>query len=461
MENHQNVGLQEANQLDSQKREMENAREREVNRQREEAEALEREEAERIQTWKTLEEQRILWGRERQEKEDQNRRRLEIEELSRSREEKERLSSEVVKNEPVFSPSSSSRPEISAPPVALRPNIGPPPIASRPEIAPPPIASRPEFAPPPIASRPDIAPPPIASRPELAPPPIASRPDISPLTTRPVKDAPPPMGGRLSFAPPDATPSVPIRPSTQAIDSVHSSSLTSGTFPSRMFPYSNRIEPAFVIREWTDKSGSFKVNAVLISVENNKVHLRKGETGGKITIQLDKLHPNDIDYIRSIPGYGNVATTIPSAQKIPQQNRTVVDANILAQAAAIKISEPPSSSFVYNGFDWKIWLVNAGVSPGDAIAYGRKFCAEKLDSTSISSLDRELLRALGVSEGDIIRIKRAVVESISVNEEGYNSRELEAQTRNLEKIRKVKNFIINFPGIKLALIVCGLRRKVR
>ena len=81
--------------------------------------------------------------------------------------------------------------------------------------------------------------------------------------------------------------------------------------------------------------------------------------------------------------------------------------------------------------------MKAGVSQGDAMTYGQKFCTEKLDSSSISSLDRDLLRALGVSEGDIIRIKRAVVDSISVDESSSAARELEAQNRNLEKIRKV------------------------
>jgi hypothetical protein len=177
-----------------------------------------------------------------------------------------------------------------------------------------------------------------------------------------------------------------------------------------------------------------------VSVKDSKVHLRKDGSGGKITIQLEKLHPNDIEYIRSISGYEHVEMAAPLAQKIPiPQTRKVshVDSNILAQAAAIKLSDPPSSSFIYNGFDWKSWLMKAGVSPGDSITYGQKFCAEKLDSSSISSLDRDLLRALGVSEGDIIRIKRAVVDSISVDASSSAARELEAQNRNLEKIRKV------------------------
>jgi hypothetical protein len=188
-----------------------------------------------------------------------------------------------------------------------------------------------------------------------------------------------------------------------------------------------------------------------VSVNDNKVHLRKDGSGGKITIQLEKLHPNDVEYIRNIPGYEHA---VPLAQKIPiPQTRKVsqVDANILAQAAAIKLSDPPSSSFIYNGFDWKSWLMKAGVTAGDSITYGQIFCAEKLDSSSISSLDRDLLRALGVSEGDIIRIKRAVVDSISIDESTSAARELEAQNRNLEKIRKVCMYLLmkRFPGVTI------------
>ena len=181
-----------------------------------------------------------------------------------------------------------------------------------------------------------------------------------------------------------------------------------------------------------------------MSVVDNKVHLRKGDTGGKITIQIDKLHPSDVDYIRSIPGYENVALRELAARPSPQQTlkASKVDDNIVAQAAAIQISEPSANSFTYNGFNWKEWLMKAGVSPGDAIAYGQKFSSEKLDSSSVNSLDRGLLRDLGVSEGDIIRIKRAIVDSISVETSTINARELKAQNQNLDKIRKV--FYVSF-----------------
>ncbi len=422
-----------------------------------------------------MEEQRIRWEKERieQEAEEEKRRQL-YEEQNRLRIEQE--SGELPKSSslrgsvtsqpaevppPIASrpdiapPLIASRPDVTRPPIASRPDIAPPPIASRPDIAPPAIASRPDVTRPPIASRPDIAPPPIASRPDIAPPLISSRPDITPshiasrpeISPPPRPEIPPPptasrpsITGHLGFVPPvsarpEVTPSIPLRPSTEALGTAYKNE----TSASSIVCYSEIIEPESEIREWTDKTGTFKVKAFLLSVIDNKVHLRKADSGGKISIQLEKLHPNDIEYIRSIPGYEKVAAVGPLAKKFPpvQTRKTLqVDDSILAQAAAIQLSEPARSSFVYNGFDWKTWLIKAGVSPGDAITYGQKFCLEKLDSSSISSLDRALLRALGVSEGDIIRIKRAVVDSISVDE-ASSARELEAQNQNLEKIRKV------------------------
>ena len=152
------------------------------------------------------------------------------------------------------------------------------------------------------------------------------------------------------------------------------------------------------------------------------------------------MHPNDIDYIRTIPGYETLISKEIS-RPVPSQNQnhtfSKVDPEIIARAAAIEISEPSASGFTYNGFNWKQWFIQAGVAPGDAISYGQKFAQEKMDGSSLPSLDRVLLRHLDVSEGDIIRIKRSIVDNISVENSASIERENEAQARNLEKIRKV------------------------
>ena len=202
------------------------------------------------------------------------------------------------------------------------------------------------------------------------------------------------------------------------------------------------------VRVWTDRSGTFKVEAEYINVADNKVHLHK-VNGVKIAVPLDKLDPKDLEYVARMPGNEALLSRVAAPVPVPPRprNPSKVDEAVLAAAASIRPSEPLATTFIYNGFNWKEWLINTGVSPGDAIAYGQKFAAEKMDGSCLSSLQRELLRALGVSEGDIIRIRKAALEGAMPEVSSQvlaaaAAKEKEAQERNLAMINRVSIFMM-------------------
>lgn len=69
------------------------------------------------------------------------------------------------------------------------------------------------------------------------------------------------------------------------------------------------------VRTWTDKTGSFKVDAEYLGLNNNKVQLYK-LNGKVIEVGIDKLDRNDIHYIESIIGQ----QLIPPSPVLASQN---------------------------------------------------------------------------------------------------------------------------------------------
>ncbi|KAJ1566843.1 cytoskeletal protein binding protein [Cladochytrium tenue] len=165
------------------------------------------------------------------------------------------------------------------------------------------------------------------------------------------------------------------------------------------------------LRMWNDKSGNFQVPAEFLTVVDGKAHLHK-TNGVKIAVPLDQLSPPDIAFVSNIPGYQNISVSKTSGDAGPERPKfdpAEVAATISAKLAA---SAPPTATVIYNGFDWRDWLLKAGVSSTDATTYAQAFVSEKMDRSVLGDLDRDVLKALNVSEGDIIRIRKYASTSV-------------------------------------------------
>ncbi|KAJ3010358.1 UNVERIFIED_CONTAM: cytoskeletal protein binding protein, partial [Siphonaria sp. JEL0065] len=149
------------------------------------------------------------------------------------------------------------------------------------------------------------------------------------------------------------------------------------------------------VRKWVDKTGGFTVEAEFISVADGKVHLHK-VNGVKIAVPLDKLAPTEIEFIRTLPGYSNISGGASVGVPTPGAARVRPGASNLL----------PATAYIYNGFDWRDWLLKAGIASSDAAEYATAFVREKLDRSVLDGIDRDVLKALGISEGDIIRIRK-------------------------------------------------------
>ncbi|KAI9204970.1 uncharacterized protein BJ171DRAFT_80895 [Polychytrium aggregatum] len=264
------------------------------------------------------------------------------------------------------------------------------------------LPSRPPPAAPLVPQRPNIdLPPTIPSRPSLnEPPALPGRPSLEerapPIPGRPALDS----TKRVAF---NEAPPMPRRPAEAA--TAHGDS-----------PRSSQTKNK-IARTWTDRTGSFQVEAEYLGVVDGKVHLLKSN-GVTIAVALDKLSADDSEFIRTLPG------------------------NEFIPAPARATARPTAGQYMVNGFDWKDFLIKAHCTIPDSEKYARIFVEQKMDKSVLPDLDTEVLRALGVSEPDIIRIKKASKPSGGSHDQipvsDRERMEKEAETRNLQLLDAIR-----------------------
>jgi hypothetical protein len=78
--------------------------------------------------------------------------------------------------------------------------------------------------------------------------------------------------------------------------------------------------------------------------------------------------------------------------------------------------------------------MKAGIASSDATDYSRKFVEQRLDSSILADIDRDALRAMQITEGDIIRIRKAanLPTMTSSARAKASENEIKASKRNLE-----------------------------
>jgi len=62
------------------------------------------------------------------------------------------------------------------------------------------------------------------------------------------------------------------------------------------------VASAAEARQWTDKSGQFRVEAEVVAVKEGKVYLEKKD-GTVVAVPLDRLSSGDVEHLKSLPAY--------------------------------------------------------------------------------------------------------------------------------------------------------------
>ncbi|KAJ3375066.1 cytoskeletal protein binding protein [Allomyces arbusculus] len=208
-------------------------------------------------------------------------------------------------------------------------------------------------------------------------------------------------------------PSSPARPTATpaAANSTGSDSMSSA---SKDMPDPTKV------RIWLDTSGQHRTEAAFVDFVDGKVKLHK-TNGARIDVPIAALCTDDQVLAYKLKGIPQPAALAPPVAA-PAPKPSSVGAPLATGGGSTK----------YNGFDWLPFLTSCSVDPQDAHTYAVHFAAEKLDESFLPELTRDILKGLGVKEGDILRIQKR----LTTNKTQVQQREADLTTQNLARIEQ-------------------------
>lgn len=165
------------------------------------------------------------------------------------------------------------------------------------------------------------------------------------------------------------------------------------------------------VRTWTDRSGSFKVEAEFIGLKEGKIHLHK-LNGVKIAVPVNKMAVEDLEYVEKATGI-SLDDEKPLADIKRRNTQRAKDRPQRApeSQAGAKIEQPP-------GYDWFDFFLAAGVNPQICERYAHAFSRDQMGEEVLPDVDAQLLRTLGLKEGDILRVMKYLDSKFQRNKTG-------------------------------------------
>lgn len=148
------------------------------------------------------------------------------------------------------------------------------------------------------------------------------------------------------------------------------------------------------VRWWTDRSGSFRVEAQFLSASGGKYRLHK-VNGVKIDVPEDKLCIADVEFVRNLlsKSRGEKTHSKPSSSNAP--------------SSSSKATAPPSKQYNQD-WDWFDWFMMIGIPMQQALVYSSAFKSDKLDDSDLPKLTHKQMKTLGLQENHVRRIERFI-----------------------------------------------------
>ncbi|KAH7274674.1 hypothetical protein B0J15DRAFT_480438 [Fusarium solani] len=151
------------------------------------------------------------------------------------------------------------------------------------------------------------------------------------------------------------------------------------------------------VRTWTDRSRSFSVEAQFLGLKDGKIHLHK-MNGVKIAVPISKMSREDLEYVENLTGISL------------EDDKPLADVK-RARTAEKKSSESSTTAGVTieknkSDYDWFQFFLSCEVAVGLCERYAQAFIKDSMDESVLSDVDASTLRALGLREGDIIKVMR-------------------------------------------------------
>ncbi|KAK9373055.1 uncharacterized protein V1513DRAFT_450529 [Lipomyces chichibuensis] len=151
------------------------------------------------------------------------------------------------------------------------------------------------------------------------------------------------------------------------------------------------------IRTWTDRTGTFKVEAAFVGCADGKIQLHK-VNGVKIAVAASKMSVEDLEYVEGMTGI-----SLDSAKPDGLSSKLGV------QATGTKAAELPKGP-ARPDFDWFDFFLSCGVDVNNCQRYAINFEKDQMDEAVLPDITPSVMRMLGLKEGDIIRVSKVIDE---------------------------------------------------
>ena len=157
------------------------------------------------------------------------------------------------------------------------------------------------------------------------------------------------------------------------------------------------------VRTWTDRSGTFKVEAQFIGLKDGKIHLHK-LNGVKIAVPVPKMAIEDLEYVERATGVSlDDDKPLSDIKRRSTQADRKKGQGSKAGASVEKPSQPKPEGPEYDWFDF---FLKAGVSPYQCERYAFNFQKDSMDENVLPDITPSVLRTLGLKEGDTLRVMK-------------------------------------------------------
>ncbi|KAF8529197.1 hypothetical protein BU17DRAFT_36962 [Hysterangium stoloniferum] len=155
-------------------------------------------------------------------------------------------------------------------------------------------------------------------------------------------------------------------------------------------------------RIWRDHSGQWHTEAEFLGINKGKIRLHK-INGVVIEVPPEKMSPDDVRYLESITGKKLSSQAPPTSRLRAKDDDDVPLA--LTQRRSPRPTPPLKKT---STIDWFEFFLNAGCEVDDCTRYASAFERDKIDEAILPDIKDSTLRSLGLREGDIIRVIKAI-----------------------------------------------------
>ncbi|KAK4560829.1 cytoskeletal protein binding protein [Recurvomyces mirabilis] len=155
------------------------------------------------------------------------------------------------------------------------------------------------------------------------------------------------------------------------------------------------------IRTWTDRSGTFKVEAEFIGLRDGKIHLHKNN-GVKIAVPVSKMAVEDLEYVEAATGKSlDEDKPLSEIKRQSTMRKKEADRRTNGTGAGATIQKE-------SGYDWFDFFLSCGVNPQICERYASAFSRDQMGPEVLPDVNEQLLRTLGLKEGDILRVMKSL-----------------------------------------------------